>query len=361
MLTVIIFIVVLSVLIFVHELGHFVMAKRAGMKVEEFGFGFPPRLAGFRRGETVYSLNWIPFGGFVKIYGEDGEDRNESRSFSSKSFGSRLKVILAGVVMNFLLATLLLMGGNILGLRIGIFDDATALVAQDKKIQIISVAGDSPAEGAGLRVLDELVGFSLSGQAITAVADPEGVQKFVLAHPGQTIRVHVRRGSQELIKTVQLRENPPAGQGPLGISMALTGVVSYPWYESVWRGVRDAVNLTVNTVIGYGMLLKDLFMNGELPADVAGPIGIATLTGQAARVGFNYLLQFIAMISVNLAVLNAVPFPALDGGRALMLIIEKIKGSPLNRRVERAINTLGFLALLLLMAFITVRDIGKFF
>ena len=162
-------------------------------------------------------------------------------------------------------------------------------------------------------------------------------------------------------KDIKLRAQPPPGQGPMGIALALTGVISQNWYTSLYKGFSDAAILFVNTAYGYGSLLKGLIVNGKLIADVSGPIGIAQLTGQAARVGINYLIQFVAMISVNLAVLNLIPFPALDGGRAFMLVVEKLKGSPLNQKVEQTINTVGFVILLALMILVTARDVGKFF
>src|SRR3989344_875475 len=162
MITALIFIAVIGVLVVVHESGHFIIAKRAGMKVEEFGLGFPPRLWGIKKGETVYSINWIPFGGFVKIYGEDGEHRDAPKSFASKPIGTRLKVIVAGVTMNFLLAVFLLMLGNYVGIRVGIGDemDDVSAAARDKKVQILKVVEDSPAQRAGLKIFDEIVCFS---------------------------------------------------------------------------------------------------------------------------------------------------------------------------------------------------------
>ncbi|MEK7125242.1 MAG: M50 family metallopeptidase [Patescibacteria group bacterium] len=361
MLTAIIFIIVISILIFVHEFGHFVVAKRAGMKVEEFGFGFPPRLWGLKRGDTTYSINWIPFGGFVKIYGEDGQDRADSGSFSSKSVGVRLGVVLAGVVMNFFFAMLLLMLGNGLGLRIAIVDETTNTVAQDKKVQVIQVVPESPAETGGLRVLDAIKEVRLPNGSIQSVRTPKDLQDIVTSAAGQRVGIITERGTERIEIPVTLRSNPPPGQGPLGVSLALTGVVSYPWYQAIWRGAVDTVNLTINTVYGYGDLLAKLITTGKLGADVSGPIGIASITGQAARIGFSYLIQLIAIISVNLAVLNIIPFPALDGGRALMLVIEKIKGSPVNVKVENAINTVGFFLLLTLMVLVTIKDIGKYF
>ncbi len=359
MLTTIIFIAVISVLVFVHELGHFVFAKRAGMKVEEFGFGFPPRLFGITRGETTYSINWIPFGGFVRILGEDGEDRDNPRSFGSKAFWPRMKVILAGVAMNFFFAIFLLMIGNSVGLRKAV-DEADLSRASELQVQIYQIAPDSPAQAVDIRILDEIKAFRLSNNTVVSIAQPKDVSEFVNQHKGEKVTVLLSRGGENLEKEVELRANPPAGQGPLGIAPILTGIYSYPWYDSIWRGVYDSVGLVISTVHGYGLLFKTLFFEGKLLADVSGPVGIANLTGQAARVGFNFLLQFMAMISVNLAVLNIIPFPALDGGRALLLIIEKIRGVALNKKVEGIINASGFALLLALMAFITIKDIGKF-
>lgn len=362
MITALIFIAVIGVLVVVHELGHFIVAKRSGMKVEEFGFGFPPRLWGIKKGETTYSINAIPFGGFVKIYGEEGEHRNEPRSFSSKPISKRLKVIVAGVVMNFLLAVFLLMLGNYIGLRVGIGDemDDISAAAKNKMIQIVSVVANSPADEAGLRIFDEIVGFEgLSGNVFNVLTTQE-VREYIAANAGKEIKMVVRRDSKTEVKAISLRENDE-GDGLLGIVPIRTGLLSYPWYESVWRGVSDAVFLTGQTAVGYYQLFKTLLLKGTLIAGIAGPIGIATITGQAASVGFKFLIQFVALISVNLAILNIIPFPALDGGRALMLIVEKIKGSPVNSKVEAAINSVGFALLILLIIYVTIKDIGKLF
>lgn len=358
MLTAIIFIIVIGVLVLVHEFGHFVFAKKAGMKVEEFGFGFPPRMIGWKKGETIYSINWIPFGGFVKITGEDGEVRGPG-TFSSASFGQRMMVIVAGVMMNFILAALLLVIVNFFGLRIGL-PDGNTIHARDVKVQVISVSKNSPAEKAGFQPLDAIVGYRENGSEVM-VEDTESVQKAVASHAGHELVLEIERGSTQIELPVTPRLNPPEGEGALGVSLALTGVVNYPWYESIWRGVSDAGILAINTIQGYYLLLKTLFVHGKLLADVSGPVGIATLTGQAARVGINYLLQFVAMISLNLAVLNIIPFPALDGGRALILIIEKVKGSPVRKNVEGWINMSGFYLLIALMLYITYKDIAKFF
>jgi len=357
-LTAIIFIIVIGVLVLVHEFGHFIMAKRAGMKVEEFGFGFPPRLFSWKKGETVYSFNWIPFGGFVKILGEDGDTR-APHSFASASFLNRLLVLVAGVVMNFFLAAVLLMIVNFFGLRIGLIDGDTGS-AQNIKVQIVSVTAGSPAEIAGLRPLDAIEGYKENG-VVVPIHTTQDVQDAVASHLGRPLTLEIESGTGVVEKTLTPRVNPPEGQGAIGISLALTGTIVYPWHEAIWRGISDAAFLTIATVQGYYSLLKTLFIHGRLIADVSGPIGIAGLTGQAARVGFNYLLQFVAMISINLAVLNIIPFPALDGGRVVLLLIEKAKGSPVHKSAENLINIAGFYLLIVLMLYITYKDIARFF
>lgn len=351
MFTLVVFLAVISVLVFVHELGHFIMAKRAGMKVQEFGFGFPPRLWGKHYKGTLYSINLIPFGGFVRIFGEQGDARREPGSFGHGTFLQKTLVIVAGVVMNFAFAAVLLMAGNFLGLRVGLFDAQMMSRATDKKIEIIQIAPGSPADTGGLRPLDEIRGFTT----------PEEVQAFAFTHAGQSVVFPIRRGTTNLDIPLNLRPRSPTGEGPIGISLALTGVVHYPWYESLWRGVTTAANLFVATLLGYYGIIASLFQTGRLSADISGPIGIATLTGQAARIGINYLIQFVAMISINLAVLNILPFPALDGGRLVLVIAEKIRGRALSHHIEDMINGLGFFILISLMVAVTVKDIVKFF
>jgi len=361
MVTFLIFIAVLGVLVLIHEYGHFIMARRAGMKVEEFGFGFPPRLFGIKKGGTIYSINIIPFGGFVKILGEDGGERYNPESFGSKPISKRLKVVVAGVVMNIIFAVILLILGNIFGLRIGLFDEEIVRTARNKKIQIIEVVAESPAEKVGLQVLDEIKGFKLSNGDVLNVSTIEDVQTFTREHKGQKIHMIISKGPESVIKEIGPRIHPPPGEGSIGIAMALTGVVSYPWYEAIWRGIYDTFILIINVIYGYYLLFKTLLLDRTLIGEVSGPVGIASITGQAARVGFSYLMQFVALISVNLAVLNIVPFPALDGGRVIFLVIEKFRCAPMDKKIESAINGIGFALLITLMIYVTIKDISRFF
>lgn len=336
------------------------MARRSGMKVEEFGFGFPPRLLGIKKGETIYSINWVPFGGFVKILGEDGDNRDNPRSFGAKPISARLKVVVAGVIMNFLFAILLLILGNFFGLRIGLFDEELVNQARDKKVQIIQIVSGSPAEKAGLSILDEIVGFEKDGILIETKTTEE-VQKFTAQNKGMTLTLIIRNGKEVTRKEVETRLDPPPGEGSMGIVMALTGIVSYPWHEAIWRGAYDGVMISYNTAYTYGLLIKTLFSDGKLIGEVSGPVGIASITGQAARVGFSYLMQFVALISINLAILNITPFPALDGGRAVFIIFEKFRGKPVDKKIEGLVNSLGFALLVALMIYVTVKDVLRFF
>ncbi len=364
MLTILIFIIILGVLVLVHEFGHFIVAKRSGMGVEEFGFGFPPRLWGVKKGETMYSVNWIPFGGFVKITGEDGEHRDNPRSFTSKSGKIRALVLTAGVIMNLILALVLFPLGNVVGAlgfsRVELATEQELNSAQEVKIQIARVFPGSPAEEAGIKLSDEIAGFIENGDLFEVTAI-EQVQGFINSHKGQQVTILLKNDDTEFTKIVTPRLVNPEGEGSLGISLMTTGVLKGSVAEAITNGVRDTGYVFYYTVLGYGSIIKSLFTNGNAGADLAGPVQLAVTTGEVARFGISYLIRFTAIISVNLAILNIIPFPALDGGRLLFLIIEKIKRSPISKRVEMTANTIGFALLLLLMVYVTSKDVIKLF
>jgi regulator of sigma E protease len=313
--TIIVFLLILSLLIFVHELGHFVMARRVGAKVEEFGFGFPPRIFGIHRGETIYSLNWIPIGGFVKILGEDGEDRDNPRSINSKSIWQRAQVSSAGVIMNFILAAALLSIGYAIGLP-AIVDNNQNNSLKNPKIQITEVIADSPAAKAGMKIGDEITGIKNYESGVINVED---VQNFVSEHKGEEIILTIERGQEEINLSVVPRENFPDNEGPMGIGLAKTAIVSYPVHEAIYQGVKATINLTILIIVLFAKLIWGIITTGHLIFEIGGPVAIVSLTGDAAKMGFIYLLQFTALISINLAVINALPFPALDGGHLFFL------------------------------------------
>jgi len=382
MFTVLIFIIILGLLVFVHELGHFLVARRNGVMAEEFGFGFPPRIFGLYKAkngkrklvwgskeveaiDTIYSVNWIPLGGFVKIMGEDGEpsssagkEKKDPKSFASKSPFTRTRILAAGVAMNFLLAAVLLSVGYFVGIPQAV-EDVSSGNLKNEKIQIIETIPGSPASQMGIQVGDQIVGVISSSDKLVSFNTIEQVQNYINSNKGQEIKLNVKRGNEALILTGTPRTDFPASEGALGISLVKTAIVSYPWHESIWRGVQTTVDLAGMIIVAFGNLLWKLITGHSVGMDVSGPVGIAVLTGQVAKLGFIYILQFTALLSVNLAIINILPIPALDGGRILFIMLEKLKGKPVSQKFEARAHNIGFALLITLMVVVTFRDVAR--
>ena len=343
-----------------HEYGHYITAKRAGAKVEEFGFGFPPKVFSITRGGTVFSFNLIPFGGFVKIFGESGEHKNEAGSFSSLKISKRAKIICAGVFMNLVLAYVLLSFGNLLG-RPMVLDEGNVVGATNIKIQITSIAENSPASNAGIKIGDTIAGIRLADSTLKTFSEISEFRSFIEQKSGSEINLTLVRGKENIDLKLIPRVNPPANEGALGVALAKTGLVRSAWYLFWWDGLKDLGFMVWMISSSLFLFFKTLFVEGKMMSGITGPIGIASLTGEAYSMGMIYLINLVAILSVNLAVLNILPFPALDGGRLVFLAIEKIKGSPLSQKFENTVNIAGFILLLALMFFVTWKDIVKFF
>lgn len=354
--TIFTFIGVLAVLVLAHELGHFMMARKFGVKVSEFGIGFPPRIWGWRRGETLYSLNLVPLGGFVRIKGEAGEHVDDEDSFAHKPVWQRSLILVAGVAMNFLLAWFLLSAGFMWGLPQVVDDLPDGARVAEHKVQIMNVLPEAPAAKAGLQFGDAIL--SINGEEIATVG---AVQQKVGSSGGETLTFDIRRGGeQQTVEITPLELTETGGYG-VGVALVESGIVSYPWYSAVVRGLEAAAIMTKEIVIAFYQLIHNLLSGGGVSMDVSGPVGIAVLTGQVARLGFIYLLQFAAMLSINLAVINILPFPALDGGRLLFVLAEKIRrGRGVNRRLEAVIHNIGFLLLIFLVITVTYHDILRY-
>ncbi|OGZ26693.1 MAG: hypothetical protein A2365_04075 [Candidatus Nealsonbacteria bacterium RIFOXYB1_FULL_40_15] len=353
-----IFIAVLTLiaLIIIHELGHFTAAKKLGVKVEEFGLGYPPRIWGRKIGETLYSLNIIPFGGFVKIYGQE-EPVKDSGSFSEKPFWKKSIIILGGVFSFWVISAVILTVVMMIGSPTAVEDSVSSGIL-NPKVQIIAVSPESPAESSGLKPGDIIK--KIEGVEIDKVGQ---VQKISQENLGKSLALEIQRGDQIIKKDLSVRSSYPEGSGPMGISLARTALKKYPWYLAPLKGVQATIGLTVAIVQSWIFVFSSLFSRGNLPSgvEVTGVIGIFQLFAQVGGMGISYFLQFIAIIAVHLALINSLPIPALDGGWFMFLVIEKIRGKALNPLVIQKVSSVFFFVLIALMVWVTVRDVIRIF
>ena len=367
MLTVIIFLAVLSALVLVHELGHFWAARYFKVGAEEFGLGMPPRLFGFYRGtdkswhffwgsrdleklipspkNTVYSLNWLPLGGFVRIKGQDG-DSGDQDSFASKKIWQRFVILAAGVTMNVIFAGFLFSASMMIG--------APQSVTEGGEVKIVEVLTDSPADKAGFKSGDVLK--AINDQSLDKV---ELFQEAVGVSAGQEVLVTIERAGEE--QRLAVVPEGEEGRGLIGVSLDQIKMVRYSFFSAIYEGFKYSIQMLGVIILAFIYLIRDLFVGTPVGDSVGGPIMIAQMTGQVARFGFTNLMNFTALLSLNLAVLNFFPFPALDGGRAFLLLVEKLRGRPLKKEIEAWLNNAGFFLLMALIVFVTYKDILRIF
>lgn len=359
--TIISFLLILSVLVLIHELGHFLMAKKFGIKVEEFGIGFPPRAYGRKIGETLYSINWLPIGGFVKLFGEDsagggkvrvqglgsrvqGDNEDIKRAFFPRPLWQRMTVVTAGVFMNFFLAVVLIS-----------FLFATKGVAlPSKNIIITEVSKNSPAEIAGIKKNDRIT--AINNKRIDAVTVFITETK---KNKGKKVELTVLRGGKETNVTLIPRLNVPKNEGAMGVAITDIEIKKYSIIEAPLFGTIEAAKFSWMIVKGLGSMVSEFVLHGVKPQGVAGPIGVAELSGQAVSVGWFAVLWFMALLSLNLAVLNILPIPALDGGRFFFMIIEMVTRKKVSPRYEAMAHGIGLVLLLGLMLVITILDVAR--
>lgn len=339
--TILAFLAVFSLLVFVHELGHFLLAKRAGVRVEEFGFGYPPRLLVLgRHQETIFTLNAIPLGGFVRMPGEN--DPLVPDSFASRSPGARASILVAGAGMNLVLAFLLFTLVSLLGEPV----PATTEVA------VTAVTPGSPAALAGLQPGDTIL--ALNGQEIMDSLD---LVRLTQAHLGEEVTLLLKRGEETLGILLTPRRDPPPGEGPMGIAIETvvtsTRLESHPIWEAIPLGLERTFRAAWAIIRGIILMVQ-----GLIAPELAGPIGIAQFTGEVAQLGLPYLAQFTAFLSVNLALLNLLPFPGLDGGRLAFVILEVLRrGKRLDPQREGLIHFIGIAILIGLVLVVSYFDI----
>ncbi|MBT6690771.1 RIP metalloprotease RseP [Candidatus Parcubacteria bacterium] len=355
MITLISFVLILGVLVLVHELGHFLTARKLGVDVEEFAIGFPPKLFSIKRKGIVYSINLIPVGGFVKIKGESGDHADDPHSFANQAAWKRAAILSAGVGMNFVLAIIALSVGFYFGLPQALSDNMGDVQISQRSIMIVEVSSNSVAAENDLQVTDEIL--TVNG---VSMENSDMVYEAIDEHRYDEMEFLIARAGEE--KTINLTPGNLEGyeKPVVGIGMLDTGVVSYGFFESIGQGLKATGIMAVRIVQAFGNLIGTLFSEGRLSAEVSGPVGVAVLTGKFVKMGWIYILQFMAILSINLAVINILPFPALDGGRLLFVGIEKIRGHKLNEKVEGWMHNSGFILLMGLIIFITFRDFMRY-
>lgn len=385
MFTILVFIIILSILVLVHEFGHFLAARKSGMRVYEFGLGFPPRAFGVYRdpvtkkfvwvgrgksglretvgGEprieeypaTVYSVNWLPLGGFCKIKGESGEAAGETDSFGHHTAWRRIAVLVAGVVMNILFAAVLLGIGFGIGIPADVSDGVPpgATIVEEPGIVVQEVVKGSPADEAGFHFGDRIV--SVDDRPVTSTAE---FVEYVSRHGEQEIDIGVKKQDDRIVAAI-VRPRPleDGGAPKVGLHLGDVAVIRYPWYEALPKGFVAAFVGLINVFVAFFILIKELIMGRGLAFDVAGPVGIASVVGASARLGIQYLIHVTATISLSLAAINILPIPALDGGRVLFVLIEKITRKKVPMEYEQLAHTIGFVLLMILIVVVTWRDV----
>lgn len=353
--TILLFIVILAVLVLVHELGHFGAAKWMGVKIEEFGFGLPPRVWGKKIGKTLYSLNLLPIGGFVRLYGEDEQHpeyvkSEKNRAFFSKKPWQRAIILVAGVTMNLVLAW---------AVYTYLFTQGVQVPTENVRVE--EVNDNSPAAAIGIEKGDSIKQLKVAnGETETIdIHTPAELVDNTNQRRGEEVTVVLEREGTTLEKTLRLREKTEKNEGAMGVIISNFETKKYPITQAPFLAVTQVISIIQALLTGLGMMVWKLITFQDVRAEVAGPIGIGQLVGQARQVGSFAVFEMLAVLSINLAVINIAPFPALDGGRLLFVIIEAATGKKVNPEWEQRLHQAGMIFLLFLLFLITVNDLFK--
>lgn len=368
----IIFLLVLSVLVLIHEAGHFFAARMFKVKAEEFGAGFPPRIFGFvrengkwkyvgRKDEkeyknTIWSVNWLPLGGFVRIKGETPDGgADDPDSFQNVAIWKRVIILAAGVIMNWFLAFVLFAVIFMIGAPAMLEDVPAGAVVEDRAVTITHLLEDQPANEAGLEAGDKVL--SIAGEK---PEDYNQAIELIGAQGEDEFEIKVLRNEEEMNFNLDPEYIEEIDKAGIGVAMSDVGIVRFTWYQAIYQAGISTYNYTKLILVAFGGIIKDIVTFNGVSEDVAGPVGIAVLTGQFAKQGIVPLLQFAAILSINLAIINFLPIPALDGGRVVFLLIEKVRRKALRPKLEAMIHQIAFLALIILILLVTLRDLGKY-
>lgn len=360
-MSIIIFLIILSALIIVHELGHFLVAKKFGIRVDEFGLGYPPRAAKlFSWKGSDFTLNWLPFGGFVKIFGENPETSEaevpSSDNFQSKNRGIQAAVLAAGVFFNFVFAWVLISFGFVSGIPSPV---GVNLPVENPQTVITLVVPGSPADLAGLKTGDTILGMREMEKSPNSLS-PEEASRFISESRGDLV-FEVERGGESREVIVTPTSNIIEGRPAVGISMEIIGIVRLPIHQALWEGMKATIQFTWLTAKAILSLIGEAFTGRADLAAVTGPVGIVGMVGDMRELGISYLITFTALLSINLSIINLLPVPALDGGRLLFVAIESVTRRSIPPRFFNAVNVAGFALLIFLMILITIKDVRNIF
>jgi len=373
MLHILLFLIVLSILVLIHEAGHYFAARFFGVKAEEFGYGFPPRAIGFvkthqgwkrvkaddrtKYANTVWSINWLPLGGFVRLKGEMGNEASDADSFQTQKGWQKFIILAAGVTMNWLFAAAIFSIGFASGVPTEIDRLPASAHVSDAHIEIVEVVTGSAADKAGFRMGDTIV--TINGQ-IPANAE---ASRTILADQNEKnipLTMEVKRHGELLTLNATPEYLPALDKPGLGVALTNIGTVRFPIHLAIVQGFTLTAQYTLLILQGFYQLIVDLFQERKLAADVSGPVGIAVLTGSIFDQGFWALMHFSAILSLNLAIINFLPIPALDGGRAVFVVMESIRRKRNNPRLEATVHQIGFVGLMLLILVVTANDISRY-
>lgn len=359
------FILFLVVLILVHEFGHFIVAKAFKIKVEEFGIFFPPRLFAIRRGETEYSFNSLPFGGFVKIFGESAQtpEAKDPRSFVHKPRLVQAAVVVAGVVFNLLLAWLALSVGYLNGLPTSVDHKGVGEV-QHAQLVIVSVMPGSPAQKAGLAAEDVVLRAQTGTAELAAGATADTLQAFITTHQDESLVLTVERalpqgGVEERSFLAKPIDGLAVGHKAIGVELDDIGVLKLPLHLALVQGAVLTWHMTANITKGLGGFFYTILTGQANFSSVAGPIGIAGIGASAVQDGVVATIMLMSLISINLAVINLLPIPGLDGGRLLFIVVESILRRPISEKFALRLTIAGFVFLIGLMVIVSFHDVAR--
>ncbi|MFH1749355.1 MAG: site-2 protease family protein [bacterium] len=359
---ILIFVLTIAFLILVHELGHFSVARLFKVKVEEFACGFPPRIWSKKVGKTTFSLNLIPLGGFVRLYGEDGKHAKEENSYSSKTWWQKSLIGVAGVFANFVFAAIILAIGYNIGLPRMVTDYSNVSgVNTENQIVVVEVNKDSLAEQIKLKPGDTILRIlpgnnekTISRDQKSAFRDMDDFKANLAKYKNQEVELIIKRKGN--LKTISA-SFPDKNEDILGVYIVENSIYRFGFFKSLWIGILETAKLIVYIAVSLYVLIKNLIISGQVADFATGPVGIYYMAGGVSKLGLSYILQFIGFISINLGIINLLPIPALDGGRIVFNVIEGIRRKPLDSRIENTIHTIGFIVIIVLVILIFYRDI----